>query len=73
MDQINQDLSFGVSFSQNKRNEAAQKLCTKIANSIIDYTNKLIKAVDVKPDDIWNELQNRRGKSGLDEKKSRSS
>ena len=29
-------------------------------------------SVDVKPDDVWNELENRRGKSGLDEKKSRS-
>ena len=27
---------------------------------------------DVKPHDVWNELQNRKGKSGLDEKKSRS-
>ena len=30
-------------------------------------------SADVKPADIWNELQNRRGKSGLDEKKNRSS
>ena len=28
-------------------------------------------SVDVKPNDIWNEFQKRRGKSGLDEKKSR--
>ncbi len=28
-------------------------------------------SVDIKPDDVWNELQKRRGKSGLDEKKSR--
>ncbi|GIR62755.1 MAG: hypothetical protein CM15mP67_08580 [Alphaproteobacteria bacterium] len=28
-------------------------------------------SVDVKPGDVWNELQNRKGKSGLDEKKSR--
>ena len=28
-------------------------------------------SVDIKPDDVWNELQKRKGKSGLDEKKSR--
>ena len=28
-------------------------------------------SVDVKPDDVWNELQKRKGTSGLDEKKSR--
>ena len=28
-------------------------------------------SVDVKPDDVWNELQKRKGKSGFDEKKSR--
>ena len=28
-------------------------------------------SVDIKPDDVWNELQKRRGKSGFDEKKSR--
>ena len=28
-------------------------------------------SVNIKPDDVWNELQKRRGKSGLDEKKSR--
>ena len=55
MDQINQDLSFGVSFSQNQRNKNASNLCTKIANSIIDYTNKLIKAVDTQPDEAITE------------------
>ena len=30
-------------------------------------------SVDVKPADIWNELQKRKGTSGLDEKKSRTS
>ena len=28
-------------------------------------------SVDVKPADVWNELQKRKGTSGLDEKKSR--
>ena len=30
-------------------------------------------SVDVKPADVWNELQKRKGTSGFDEKKSRSS
>ena len=30
-------------------------------------------SVDVKPADVWNELQKRKGTSGLDEKKSRTS
>ena len=28
-------------------------------------------SVDIKPTDVWNELQKRKGTSGLDEKKSR--
>ena len=30
-------------------------------------------SADVKPEDVWNELQKRKGTSGFDEKKSRSS
>ena len=55
MQAINNDLSFGVSFSQKPRNEHAKKLCAKIANSIIDYTNKLIKAIDKSPDEAMTE------------------
>jgi hypothetical protein len=34
LEQINNDMSFGVSFSQSKRNLHAQELCTKVSNAI---------------------------------------
>ena len=55
MKQINDDMSFGVSFSQKARNDHAKKLCTKISNAIIEYTNKLLKAIDKTPDDAMTE------------------
>jgi hypothetical protein len=42
LESINFDLSFGVSFSQNSRNNRAKALCAKISNAIKDYANKLI-------------------------------
>ena len=45
----------------------------KESADLLYHLSVLWISVDVKPDDVWNELQNRRGKSGLDEKKSRSS
>ena len=43
----------------------------KESADLLYHLSVLWISVDVKPDDIWNELQNRRGKSGLDEKKNR--
>jgi len=34
LEQINKDMSFGVSFSQTKRNDHARELCTKVSNAI---------------------------------------
>ena len=45
----------------------------KESADLLYHLSVLWISVDVKPNDVWNELQNRRGKSGLDEKKSRSS
>ena len=45
----------------------------KESADLLYHLSVLWISVDVKPDDVWNEFQNRRGKSGLDEKKSRSS
>ena len=45
----------------------------KESADLLYHLSVLWISVDVKPDDVWNELQSRRGKSGLDEKKSRSS
>ena len=45
----------------------------KESADLLYHLSVLWISVDVKPSDVWNELQNRKGKSGLDEKKSRSS
>jgi hypothetical protein len=55
LEEINYDISFGVSFSQNNRNNRARALCTKIANAIKDYASKLITAVDKAPNDALTE------------------
>ena len=43
----------------------------KESADLLYHLSVLWISADVKPDDVWNELQNRKGKSGLDEKKSR--
>ncbi len=45
----------------------------KESADLLYHLSVLWISVDVKPGDVWKELQNRKGKSGLDEKKSRSS
>ena len=42
LEAINNDMSFGVSYSQTKRNDTARDLCSKVSTSILDYSNKLI-------------------------------
>ena len=37
LEQINKDMSFGISFSQTKRNDHARELCTKVGAAIEDY------------------------------------
>ena len=53
-------------------NDNKHNIITESAD-LLYHLSVLWISVDVKPDDVWNELQKRRGKSGLDEKKSRSS
>ena len=43
----------------------------KESADLLYHLSVLWISIDVKPDDIWNELQKRKGKSGLVEKKSR--
>ena len=45
----------------------------KESADLLYHLSVLWISANVKPSDVWNELENRRGKSGLDEKKSRSS
>ncbi len=44
----------------------------KESADLLYHLSVLWISANVKPSDVWNELENRRGKSGLDEKKSRS-
>merc|ERR1719230_2357178 len=46
LEAINTDMSFGVSYSQTKRNDTARDLCTKVGTSILDYATKLIAKVE---------------------------
>lgn len=55
LESINYDISFGVSFSQNTRNNRAKALATKISNAIKDYANKLIGTVDKSPNEALTE------------------
>ena len=43
----------------------------KESADLLYHLSVLWISVDVKPDDVWKELQKRKGKSGLDEKKGR--
>jgi len=42
LEQINKDLSFGISFSQTKRNDHARELCSKVSTAIKDYSSKIL-------------------------------
>lgn len=55
LDQINKDVSFGVSFSQNPRNTHAKELAVKIANAIQDYSDQLVKKTDANPNETLTE------------------
>ena len=43
----------------------------KESADLLYHLSVLWISANVKPSDVWNELENRRGKSGLDEKKGR--
>lgn len=55
LDQINKDVSFGVSFSQNPRNTHAKELAVKISNAIQDYSDQLVKKTDSNPNETLTE------------------
>ena len=55
LEQINKDLSFGVSFSQGKRNDHAKELVSKVSSAILDYAGKLIAKVDTASDETLTE------------------
>lgn len=55
LEAINTNMSFGVSYSQSKRNDNARDLCNKVATAILDYSNKLITKVESGPDETLTE------------------
>ena len=55
LEQINKDLSFGISFSQGKRNDHAKELVSKVSTAILDYAGKLISKVDGASDETLTE------------------
>ena len=55
LDQISKDLSFGVSYSQEKRNDHARELCTKVATAIEGYASSLITTVEAGPNETMTE------------------
>jgi len=55
LEAINQDLSFGISFSQTKRNDHARELCQKVAKAIEDYSDKLLAKVEAGPNETLTE------------------
>lgn len=55
LEQINTDMSFGVSFSQSKRNDHARELATKVASAIKEYSGKLLAKVEAQPGETLTE------------------
>merc|ERR1719331_2317360 len=55
LESINADLSFGISFSQTKKNEHAREVCQKIAKAIKNYTSKLLAKVEAAPNEVLTE------------------
>jgi len=46
LEQVNKDMSFGVSFSQSKRNDHARDLTKKVSDAIQAYSKKLLSKVE---------------------------
>ena len=55
LEQINKDMSFGISFSQSKRNDHARELCTKVGAAIEDYASKLLAKIESGPNETLTE------------------
>ena len=55
LDQINKDMSFGISYSQRTRNEHARDLVTSTATLIKDYADQMISMVESGPNETMTE------------------
>jgi len=55
LEAINTNMSFGVSYSQTKRNDTARDLCTKVGASVLGYATNLIAKVESGPNETLTE------------------
>jgi len=55
LEAINHEISFGVSFSQNNRNNRGRALCKKVGGAVKEYANKLIDVVEKQPNEALTE------------------
>ena len=56
LDQISKDLSFGVSYSQQRRNDHARELCQKVETAILGYANGIIAQVEATTNESMTEM-----------------
>jgi len=56
LDQISKDLSFGVSYSQEKRNDHARTLCTKVGTAIYGYASGITAQVEANTNESMTEM-----------------
>ena len=55
LDQISKDLSFGVSYSQKKRNDHARDLVLKVEVAIKAYADTITARTESSPDEVLTE------------------
>jgi len=55
LEAINTNMSFGVSYSQTKRNSSARELCEKVSTAIETYAGNLIEKVEGGPNETLTE------------------
>lgn len=49
LDEIDKDVSFGVSFSQGPRNDKARQLCVQIGDRIKNYATSMVTKIEASP------------------------
>jgi len=49
LDEIDKNVSFGVSFSQGPRNDKARQLCVQIGDRIKEYATKMVTKIEASP------------------------
>jgi hypothetical protein len=55
LDEIDKNVSFGVSFSQGNRNDKARQLCVQIGDRIKSYATNMVTKIEAQPIDALTE------------------